>query len=429
MTALQNSHQTNVAFNFEGSTIGAVPVDAAAWVTALATTAFRMYVETCDPAFILGAAAVPNADMQTRVGEAQPPHLGLETADGGSIVSRLWSTGETFSTGVQVTENALGRLLGHALGGSSRGSHATITTVTSQLILEVDDIGDLAVGQMIGGQDFTTPAAFANRGFPAVITAIDGMEITLDRVMPFTWAVGDHVIGADTSFYDQAALTNPDDANSSTLSILIQKGTNVWVAGGAHLALESISMERGMQPKLNWPVLAAKGYPPGVTGAVTAPAWTGTIEGGADVRAIGRDTHCRLATFGATTTSEIEIFSAALSVGCPVLAQDGVTELNAGSPGRIGYRTEPADTTVTIVVALTDGEQTKWTAGTLCTLTYSQTAAIGVCWAVHLQKCFLMGPPKPMVADANKYELVFKATDVTTGATELANSKILIARF
>jgi hypothetical protein len=414
---------------FEGSTIGAVPADAAAWAAAEGTTAARMYVETADPAFIMGAAAVPNADMQTRVGEAQAPHLGLETADGGSIVSRLWSTGETFSTGVSVAETWLGQLLEHALGGSSLGSHATITTVTSQLILEVDDAGDLAVGQVIGLQDFTTPGAFASRVFPAVITAIDGVEITIDRAMPFTVAVGDHVIGAETAYYDQAALTNPDDAGSSTLSILIQKGTDVWVAGGAHLALDSIAMERGMQPKLNWSVLAAKGYPPGVTGAVTAPTWAGTIEGSVDVRAIGRDTHCRLATFGATTTSEIEIFSAAMATGCPVLAQDGVTELNAGSPGRIGYRTEPADTTVTIVVAMADAEQTRWTAGTLCTLTYSQTAAIGFGWCVHLRKCFLMAPPKPMAADANKYELTFKASDDIAGATELACSKILIARF
>jgi hypothetical protein len=429
MTALQNSHRTHIAFAFEGSTIGAVPADAAAWAALEGVTGFRMYVETCDPVFILGAAAVPNADMQTRVGEAQVPHKGLPTADGGSIVSRLWSTGETFATGVSLDDNALGQLLGHALGGRSLGSHATIATVTSQLILVLDDIGDLAVGQVIGIQDFTTPGVYASRVFPAVIIEIDGMEITLDRVMPFTIAVGDHVIGGDTAYYDQAALTNPEDGNSSTLAILVQKGTDCWVAGGAHLALDSIAMERGMQPKLNWSVLAAQGYPPGTTGAVSEPTWAGTIEGGSDVRAIGRDTHCRLATYGATTTSEIEIFSAALAVGCPVLAQDGVTELNPGAPGRIGYRTEPADTTVTIVVALASGEQTKWTAGTLLSLCYSQTAAVGFCWAVDIQKGFLMGPPKPMVADTNKYELVIKATDNIAGATELECSKIKIARF
>ncbi len=315
---------------------------------------------------------------------------------------------------------------------NSSGENAnasTIATVTSQLILVLDDAGDLAVGQVIGIQDFTTPGVWANRVFPAVILEIDGLEITLDRVMPFTIAVGDHVIGGDTAFYDQAALTNPDDANSSTLSILIQKGTNVFVAGGAHLALESITFERGMQPKLNWPILAAQGYPPGTTGAVTAPTWTGTIEGGADVRAVGRDTHCRLATYGATTTSEIEVFSVALAVGCPVLAQDGVTEMNPGAPGRIGYRTEPADTTFTLVVALATGEQTKWTAGTLCSLTYSQASAVGFSYAVHFRKCFLMGPPKPLLAGVNQYELVFKATDDIAGATELACSKILVARF
>lgn len=423
--ALHNSHRTVVALNFETS-LGAVPANAAAWVTREgADEARRIFVETCEPTFIRGAAAVPNADMQERVGEVQPPHLGLTTADGGSMVMRLWSTGESFVTGDTVAEDFLGRMIGHALGGTSLGSHATVTAVTSTTVIEVDDIGTAAVGQVMGLEDAGDPG----RVFPVIITGIDGVEITYDRVVPFTVAIGDKVVGAVTNYYAQAALTNPDDADFSSLSVLIKKGDSCWVAGGAHLELQSLAVERGQQPKITFKIDAAAGYPPGTTGAVTAPAFAEPIEGYTDVRAIGHDTKCRFATDGVTTTSEVSLFSAAFSIGCPVLPQDTVTEATSGAPGRIGYRTEPAATTGTIVVGLADAEQTKWTARTRVTLTYYQVGPIGQSWCVHLRNAFLMDSPEPQTADTNKYQIVIQASDDHTAATELAASKILIARY
>lgn len=426
MTATHNTHRTHFGVYWEAS-IGAVPANAAAWAAAEGTDAYRYFAETAEPDYILGAAAVANADMQTRVGEAQPPHLGLETADGGSIVMRLWGSQTTFSTGVAKTETAIGKLLAHCLGGTSLGGDGTVTTVTSQtiLILDVGEGANLLVGQVIAIED----ADDLGRLHPAILTAVAADTITLDRVMPFTVAIGDKVYGSETAYYDQAALTNPEDSNATTVSLIYCKGPSAWVAGGGHLALDSLTTERGQQPKLNLSVLAAKGYPPGVTGAVTVPTWTGTIQGSNDVRAIGRDTKCRFATDGATTTSEVSLFSAAISVGCPVLPQDTVTEASSGSPGRLGYRTEPAPTTITLVVALADAEQTKWTAGTRLTVTYYQVASVGNCWCVHLANGFLMAPPKPVLDGVNKYELVIQASDPDTGTTELSYSKIKIALY
>jgi len=179
----KNSFQTQVAFHTE-TAIGAVPVDAAAWVASeAASNAFRMYVQELSPEFIRGAVAVANEDMTTRVGEKLRPHKGLPTADGGSMTSRLWGNGETFTTGATVVETALGRLLGHALGGSSLGNHATVTLVTNQTTFEVDDADDLVVGQMIALRDTDDAAGL---GYPAQILAISGVELTIDRVMPFT---------------------------------------------------------------------------------------------------------------------------------------------------------------------------------------------------------------------------------------------------
>jgi hypothetical protein len=419
---LQNSHRHQFALRWE-SPPGEILANAAAYASDEGTDTHRYFVEPFDTSFVLGPAAVPNADQQPRVGHALPPHKGLDTADGGSITMRLWGSGATFSTGVTKTQSANGRLLAHCLGGSSLGSDATITTVSSQTVFEVDDIGDTAVGQIIWFED----ADDAGRLFPARVTVVADPAITIDRVMPFTVAIGDKIYGSETIYYDQAALTNPSDANYTTVTIISCKGDRAWLAAGGHLALESIAVERGQQPKLSIPVLAAKGYPPGSTGGITVPTFTGTIQGLTDVRPIGRDTKCRLTTFGATTESQTSLFSAAIQVGCPVLAQDGVTESVAGMPGRIGYRTEPAETLITLVVPFSTDYNTWWLAGTLLTCTYWQTDSVGKSWAVDIKKCFLNAPPKVMHADANKHEIVLRATDITTGSTELANSKIALS--
>ncbi len=426
---LTNAHRTHVGINWE-ATPGTVPANAAAWAAAEGTTCFRFFCETAECDYIRGAAAVANADMQTRVGEAQPPHFGLPTADGGSIVTRLWGSQTTFATGDAKVESAMGRLLGHCLGGTSLGGDGTVVTVTSQLILILDagEGANFTVGQFVWGED----ADDANRLHPALVTVVSTDTVTLDRVMPFTWAIGDKMHGGQTAYYDQDALTNIDNAAAETVSLIYCKGSGAsaksWVAGGGHLALDSIAVEKGQQPKLNLSVLAAQGYPPGTTGAISGiPTWAGTIQGFNDTRAIGRDTKARFGTDGATTLSQVTFYSAAITIGCPVLAVDTVTEELTGMPGRHFYRTEPAATSITIVVGLEDGEQTKWAAKTRVTLTYYQVASVGNCWAVHIRNGFLMDSPKPVFGGGvNQYELVIQASDDSTATTELSASKILI---
>jgi len=228
-------------------------------------------------------------------------------------------------------------------------------------------------------------------------------------------------------------LTNPANPLYSTFSILIAKADDVWVAGGSHLALESIAVERGQQPKLSWPILAAKGYPPETDGAVTLPAFADPIEGTTDVRAIGHGTNARLATYGATTTSIVcPLFSAAITTGIPVIAQDSVTECESGAPGRYGYRTEPGDTMLTLVVELDVAYQNRWTAGDYVTVSYYQVAPIGYGWCVHGRKGFLMDAPRAVLDQGtNRYEIVIQLTDDVDAAVdgELAASKIHIARY
>lgn len=424
LEATHNSHRICLAFHPEGATPGTTPADAAAWVTSMASTGFRIFVEDFPIAHIVGEHEVKNVDLQTRVFALGKPHHGLRTADGGSMVMRMFGTGSTFVTGDPVADTGQGQLLGHALGGRSLGSHATITVVTSQLIFEVDDIGDLVVGQMI----MLALAGAVTAPHAVQILAIDGVEITVDRATAITIAVGSLVYGCDNAYIDQAALTNAQDANFSTYSILRQAGPHVWMLGGAHLGLTGIVVERDAPPRLNFEVLAAAGYPPG-DGAPSLPTFVDVIEGSNQTAVVGRNTRCYLQTYGTTTAANRTINGLTITPGVPVLAQDSVTETDTGMPGRSGYRTEPADSMLEIIVPLTTAEQTLWTAGTYVNFCYWQIAAIGFGWGIQARKCQVMKPPVVVLDGVNQWTLTLQPVDDTSGATELACSKLVAFRY
>ena len=426
MTALHNQHRTSVGFFFE-STAGTTPADAAAWATALAgASGFRIYVEELDPTFILGFSAVPNIDMEERVFARKAPHKGLPTADGGSMVTRIWGTGSTYSAGTQVTATGLGRLLTHALGGGARGNDTAVDTggVSSQTELTLVAVTNLAIGQIIGIEDADDPG----RIWPAQIVDISGSTITIDREMPFTVADGDKIYGTEMAWPDQAALTNPEDAGATTLSMLIQKGPVTWMTGGSHLGLTEIRVERGQQPKFAFEILAARGYPPGA-GAPSVPTYSDTVEGTADVQAIGRDTKCFLQVYGTTTHAVVSLFSATITPGVPVLPQDTITEELDGMPGRVGYRTEPTDSILELVVALDSTWQTRWTNAAELACTYFQVGPVGNCWAVHAPRCQMMGPPELVLDGTNRYRIRLQPVDDADATTEAGKAKIMIARY
>ena len=145
---LKSSHRTRFAIRYE-TTPGELLADAAAYASDEGTDTLQYAVEPHDPSYILGPAAVANADQMTRVGEARVPHKGLDTADGGTITMRMFGIGGAWSAGVQITETAIDRLLAHCLGGVSYGNDTTVAVVTSQTILEVAAATNLAIGQII----------------------------------------------------------------------------------------------------------------------------------------------------------------------------------------------------------------------------------------------------------------------------------------
>jgi hypothetical protein len=425
MTAatLSNQHRTQVAFYFE-STQGTTPANAAAWASAEGTDAFRHFCTEADPSFILGNALVENGDLQAEVFRVGDHHHGLPTADGGSIKMRLVGTNGSWTNDTQVSETAQGRLLQHALGAGARGQHTSVTTVTSQTAFTLASSSNLAVGHVICFEDADNLGVL----YPAQVLTVAGADITIDRAMPFTVATSDKVYGTEMAWPDADALTNPADGDYSTLSLLWQKGSSQWMAGAAHLELQSIELERGMQPVLTFGVNAAEGYPPGA-GAPTAPSWSGTIQGSQDVAAIGHGTMLFIQTKATTTWATLPVFSASLTVGVPVKPQDGVTEDENGSPGRVGYGTEPAATTLEVVVPLADAHQTKWTAGTEVTVTYFQRGAVGRGYALCMRECVMMGPPKPVFEQSNRYTLMLQAREDDSASAAALAAKLIIARW
>jgi len=430
---LHSSFRTNIAF-YQEPTQGAVPgagdtpaAQAIAWAAAEGADAFRVFVEEGDPAFIRGAMAVPNADMQENVYTKQPPHKGLPTADGGTLLSRVWGTGDSWGAGLQVlggTPSGLGRILAHALGGSALGGYTDIATVADALNFGVTTAAFAAVGHLIWIEDADDPG----RLFPVQITGISGTDFTIDRELPFAPDAGDKIYGMEMAWPDAEALTNPSDVNYSTYSILYEKGPHVWLAGGSHLELTELQLERGQQPKFAWAVLSAKGVPQG-DGSPDSPVWTGGVEGlGQDVKAVGHDTLLYINDVGTTTWSCTSVFEAKLTAGVPVRSQDSVTECESGMPGRAGYMTEPADTTLEVVVPLTDDQQARWTAGTIVTVTYFQVAPVGFGYCVHIAKGFLMDAPEPVLEGTNRWRLMIQATHNDDATTETYAAKFVLGR-
>lgn len=436
MVALYNSFQTHVAFYFEvtpgeGPGLAPGPGTDADWVAAEGSTAFRMLAEEADPAAIRGEQAVPSTDMQANTFTVGLPFKGIGGVEGATVVSRVWGTGDTFTDNTQVlggNPSEVQRLLQHSLGRGALGHHTTIGAVTDQTTFEVPVDTNLQAGYLIR----IAAAADPGRAYYAQVLTVSAgpapFTVTIDREMPFTIAPADLIYGTEMAWPDADALTNPEDPDYSTLMLLIQKSIHVWVAGGGHLALDEIRLERGQQPKFAWSYAAAKGYPEGA-GAPSAPDWAGAVAGvSSQVKAVGHDTIVFLQDYGATTWNCETVFAAAFTAGVPVLPQESVTACDSGSPGVGGWRTEPADTTLELVVALTDEQQDRWTQGTLVTASYMQVGPVGDGYCVHIAKGFLMDAPEPVTDGVNRWRIMIQATHDDAATTAPQNAKFVIAR-
>lgn len=437
MPTVNSSHITSVAIHYEqtiaqppGYVATTAPAGTAAgWAGDEGTNTDRVRVLEADPSF-LQQSAIEDNRLKSRVFAKDVPIFGLRNADGGSIQVVLHGAEVETSAASQVAETGLMRILKHGLGGLQRGNTTAVAAApSSDVSFDVDAATNIVEGALIAVAD----ADDSERLYPARVLTVSGASLTTDQDLPFAAVIAenDEVHAVATAYIDQDALVNPADANATTVSFLIEKGSNVWAGVGGALQIDSLEFPRHDQPRINVSLMAAAAYPPGDL-APTSPTWTGTITGDPGL-SVGADTKMYVQDKGTTTVNCVDVLgSVKVTLGVPKVPIDTVTECDAGMQGRAGYTTRPGDTIIEFNVLIDSANQDDWDTTTAKTVRYFQVGPPGSCWAVVAPNCYLMESPK--FGDENEsvvqtLRYICHEDESYSTDTELTRSKILIGLY
>lgn len=428
VAAAFSSHPKTVAVHYE-TTPGTPPADAAAWASAEGTTVDRIRVHAVSTASIRGQAAVEDMRLKDRIFGKDPPIKGLRTADGIPLEVSLHGSEEATSATAQVTESALMRLLEHTFGGLLRGYSSAISAVSSATVLTLTTTDGLTPGVFYALED----ADDSGRLFPVRVVAEDTGEITADMAVPFTPTTSDLAHAVAMIYIDDQALMNPSDGSASTISLLIQEAIGLWQTAGGKLQCDSLALERGAVPKLGFSAFSAYAEPYG-DGAPTAPTWTGSVQGAAGL-VVGADTKVFVQNVGTSTYAILDVVSANLTPGVPVVPQDTITEATDNMQGRAGYGTQPADTILELGVYLNSSWQSVWGSNQPKVVRIFQVAPAGSGWFVHASNAYLMESPEPGDANEAKIQTLRfvchedRSLDSDSSNLDLARSKLVLGLY
>lgn len=422
-----SSHPVTFAVFYE-TTPGTPPADAAAWAAAEGTTADRMRVIDVNHAPIRQAAVV-DPNLKDRIFGKDVPIKGLRNADGSNVVIKLHGTESTTAAASQVTETALMRLLEHTFGGLSRGYSSAITSVVSDTSFTLTTTTDADPGNFYALEDDSD----TGRLFPVrVLTAAAG-AITVDLDVPWTVDTSDVAHACAVLYIDDQALMNPSDASATTTSLLVQRANALWQAAGCKFQVDSIEFPRGDVPRMTFSVFAAYAQPYG-DGAPSAPTWTGTITGAAGL-VVGADTKVYIEDKATASANFIDVISATVTPGIPVVPQDTITEITNNMQGRAGYGTQPGDTIIEIQVYLSTDWQDDWDTTQAKIIRVFQVAPAGSGWFAHASEAYLMEPPEYAVSnEAGVYTLRYichedRSLDSTATNVDRARSKLCVGMY
>jgi hypothetical protein len=412
-------HPSQLAF-FPEVTQGTPPADAAAWASG--GTRIRHVGESLDPSQI-GQAVVEDMRSQLGIFHLNTKVKGLRNT---SFPHDTYLTGSGGATApaAQIATNPLATFLGHCLGGLSR-SNTTVVTGGTTLNPTVTATTNLAVGQLVGFVD--TSEGSGRILAVREITAINTLTLTLDDVLPFTPANGDVMHAMATAYVDETVLVN-SAVGPTTWSWLIQKGLAAALENfqlmGCKSALTNIELPRGELPLLKCNTLAANFVGPE---SAPSPTWVGDPSGSAPV-ALGPTTEWQYQTVGTTTANLIQQYGFNLDVGVPVVPIDTNSEVQANMQGRQAYTTAPADTICKLGIDYAATPWTQFAADTAKYLRFAKIALPGQVIAIKLRNCEINGTPRRgRNGDVSSAELELRARPDTTAATQLAQSKLLIA--
>ena len=427
--AVSTFHESTLAYFTEttagqppGYTVSLPYGTAAGWATAdTAGTAERVRHHEADPSFLIKGQIVDDT-MSDRIFGKNAPLEGLSNVSGGALVLGVTGSEAVTTATNQVAETELMELLHHALGGQLLGYSTTVdVTVVSDVSYDVVAATGMEVGMLVAIEDATATGKL----YPQRMLTLATKSATFSKAPNFTVAAADIVNAVCTTYVDTDNL-DPDGGSYSTLSLYYQKGDHSWVAVGCKLQLDSISFARNEQPKFNFTVFAANSFAPDANSYT--PVWTGTVQGTAG-RAMGLDTVLRISADGVTTYACIDMDSANITVGVPVVPLETVTECNVAMPGIKGYVTEPADTIIEAQVFLTTGFEDAFQAKTAYNVSIECQADAGNSWCFMFPNCYFEPPTYAQNQASNMHALKFIAHEDTLTTTDLTRSKILIGQY
>lgn len=341
---------------------------------------------------------------------------------------KLHGSGVVTAGGSQVVKTPLMRIAEHCWGGIHRSNSTTCTGGTAE-VPELTAVTNIVAGCIIGFEDITSPGINAGKVFLRRVVSIDELAVTLDRALPFTPAATDKVHGVATIYFDEEVLVDSSDP-VGTFSWFVQKARTgasdlCWELMGCAATLAFTGLTRNGIPGLDLAIMAANFR----HGGVSAPTWSGTAAGNAQL-AIGRDTQFSLTEYGVTTNTLMQCAAVAIEPGIPRVALDTVTEVDDNMEGRWAYSVEPAPTTATITIGAHSGAyETKLQADTQYALSYSQVAGAGKVWGIFIPHAQIAESPGDTPINAvHGAQVKFQArVPDDAGTTTIATSKILLA--
>lgn len=399
---------------FDETTQGTPPADAAAWIAS--GVRLRHKAESLD---VSGVERVQLEDMrnQARVFGTESRVEGLDNPEFPFAVY-AHGTGAITAAAAQVATSApgyeLGNLLGHALGGVSRGYSTQIDGGTSTTtVIAVDDASLYEAGDFVAVEFAAGVGNYpADTAWPRRVIETDEVSspqtLTLDQALPAAPADGDAVHGCVVAYVDEDVLCDSNGSGGPyTRSWLVQKGMpgsgagvrESWVFRGCVAALQSISLARGETAEFAFQVMAGSHVDP--TAAPWPTAWGSNTELGLAPLSISPLTELWLVDDGTSTNTLVQVSSLEIEPGVPRVRTETITTGAAAMEGTAGYATQPAETTISLQI--TPFGISQWTdqaAGTFKTMRWARLGPAGSGLAVHFPRVSHIKTPSRAINNA-----------------------------
>ena len=355
-----------------------------------------------------------------------------------SVVCKLHGIGSVTADGAQAPDTYLARLLRHVMGQAIRGYSTTLTGGTPAIVI-VDDATGIIPGVMLAFEDTTSPTSH-NTGIlhPRRVIEVDGLNITLSEVLPFTPAAGDKVHATITAAFDNDYLVDATAAGGTLCWYYKRETGNVatdllWRLDGCVANAKIDGLSRDGLPTLNIDIMAANFLHGGVDGLTNAAL--AVPEGHAQM-SVGAYTRMLISPSASNAIAEVDQSSLSLDMGVTRKPTLSHTTRIERFDGLSSYHYDPGMSTIEVQVhGYTDDWYAALQAGTTYRLTFYQPgdgSGAGKMVCIHAPKARLIETPaRTDVGQVHGATLKFQCCEpddceVASNA-DLEQSRLLIA--